>query len=188
MHIKTIVGLTVAGALCLSCQSNSYHIEGFARDYRDGDTICMCPESVQQGMVMVSLVENGKFMFTGETDTVAVCRIFAKKTPDHDVTFFLEPDKMTVELSPSPAGNRVSGTKINNEWQQLNDSIRHLGQEAVRTALMPVPDTTAQQLREKTISNLHQQMSDCILSTARRNSDNPLGQYIENNYKAPEFK
>ena len=29
---------------------------------------------------------------------------------------------------------------------------------------------------------------NCILNTARRNSDNPLGQYINENYKAPEFK
>jgi hypothetical protein len=82
----------------------------------------------------------------------------------------------------------VSGTTINNSWQQLNDSIWILGQEVVKTSLLSVTDSATQLLRVKTVDSLHRRMSDCILNTARRNSDNPLGQYINQNYKAPEFK
>jgi hypothetical protein len=119
---------------------------------------------------------------------MAVCRIFPKETPERSVTIFLEPGQTTVELSSQPAGNRVSGTRINNEWQLLNDSVRRLGQEAVRTVILPVADSAIQLQRVKRVDSLHRRMSACILNTARRNSDNPLGQYINRNYQAPEFK
>lgn len=187
MHIKTLLGLTVAGVVCLSCQSNSYQIDGFALDYHDGDTICMCQETVHPETVTITLVENGKFMFSGVTDTMAVCRIFPKKAPERSVTFFLEPGQSTVELSLKPAGNRVSGTRINNEWQQLNDSVRLLGHEAVRIVMQPTTDSTTQLSLVRAVDSLHRRMSDCILNTARRNRNNILGQFIHQNYKAPEF-
>ena len=186
MRTKTILGLTVAGFVGLSCQSNSYQIDGFARDCREDDTICMLYGS--DGPAVITQVENGKFMFVGETDTMAVCRIFPKETPERSITIFLEPGQTTVELSSQPAGNRVSGTRINNEWQLLNDSVRRLGQEAVRTVILPVADSAIQLQRVKRVDSLHRRMSACILNTARRNSDNPLGQYINRNYQAPEFK
>ena len=187
MSIKTFLGLTVVGTLCLSCQSNSYQIDGFARNYNDGDTICMAEEPMQNGIVTITLVENGKFSFAGETEDTILCRIFPKNAPDQDVSFFLEPDKITVELSSSLEDNRVSGTCINNQWQQLNDSISLLGKEAVNTVMLMARDSTAHLQRVKTIDSLHRHMSDCILNTARRNSDNVLGRYIRQNYKAPEF-
>ena len=187
MSIKTILGLTVIGFICLSCQSNSYQIDGFARNCHDGDTICMAAEPVQNGNVTITLVENGKFSFVGETENTIVYRIFPKKTPGQAVTFFLEPDRITVELSSSPEGNRVSGTRINNQWQQLNDSVCLFGKEAVKTVMLLAQDSIAQRQQVITVESLHRRMSDCVLNTARRNSDNVLGQYIRQNYKAPKF-
>jgi len=188
MSIKTILGLTVVGTLCLSCQSNVYQINGFARDFTDGDTICLRYETDGDRSVVLTQVADGKFLFSGETNTIAFCHIYPKQRPESTVSFFLEPSQITVELALAPERNRVSGTTINNTWQQLNDSIRILGEEVVKNALLPVADSTTQLLRVQTIDSLHRLMSDCILSTARRNSDNPLGQYINLNYKAPEFK
>ena len=188
MSIKTFLGLTAMGALCLSCQSNSYQIDGFARHCHDGDTICMAEEPMQKGTVTITLVENGKYAFIGETEDTILCRIFPKKAPDQGVSFFLEPSSITVELSPLPEGNRVSGTRINNQWQQLNDSISLLGKEAVNTVMLMARDSTAHLSRMKAIDSLHRRMSDCIHNTARRNSDNVLGRYIRQNYKAPEFR
>ena len=174
--------------LISSCQSNVYQIDGFARDFNDGDTICLRHESASDGPVLITQVSEGKFSFSGATDTIAFCHVFSKKNPESAVDIFLEPERITVELSLTPERNRVSGTTINNTWQLLNDSVRRLGQEVVRTALLPVADSTTQRLRAKTIDSLHRQMSNCILNIACRNSDNPLGQYISQHYKAPEFK
>ena len=188
MSIKYLFGLTVVGTLCLSCQSNIYQIDGFARDFKDGDTICMCNESVGNSPVIITQVADGKFSFAGETGSVKFCHIYPKNRPESTVSFFLEPTSITVELAQAPERNRVSGTTINNSWQQLNDSIRQLGQEVVRISLLPVTDSVTQQQHVWMIDSLHSRMSDCILNTARRNSDNPLGLYIDKNYKAPEFK
>ena len=188
MNIKIFFGLTVVGALCLSCQSNVYHISGFAHDFTDGDTICLRFESDKDKPVFITQVANGKFTFSGETDATTLCHIYPKNRPESTVSLFLEPSQITVELSQWPEKNRVSGTTINNSWQQLNDSIWTLGQEAVKISLLPVADSATQLQRVKTVDSLHRRMSDCILNTARRNSGNPLGQYINQNYKAPEFK
>ena len=188
MSIKTILGLTVVGTLCLSCQSNIYQIDGFARDFKNGDTICMRNESVANSPVIITQVADGKFSFAGEISTATFCHIYPKNRPEGTVSFFLEPARITVELALAQERNRVSGTAINNTWQQLNDSIRQLGQEVIRTSLLPVADSVTQQQRVRTVDRLHRRMSDCILNTARRNSDNVLGQYINQNYKSPEFK
>ena len=188
MSIKSFLGLTVVGMLCLSCQSNVYHISGFAHDFTDGDTICLRFESDKDKPVFITQVANGKFTFSGETDATTLCHIYPKNRPESTVSLFLEPSQITVELSQWPEKNRVSGTTINNSWQQLNDSIWTLGQEAVKISLLPVADSATQLQRVKTVDSLHRRMSDCILNTARRNSGNPLGQYINQNYKAPEFK
>ena len=188
MSIKNILGLTAVGTLCLACQANVYQINGFARDITDGDTICLRYESEGDRPVIMTQVDNGKFAFSGEADDVAFCHIYPKKRPESTVSFFLEPARITVELASAPERNRVSGTIINNAWQQLNDSIRVLGHEVVKTSLLPVADSVTQLQRVKIVDSLHRRMSECILSTARRNSGNPLGQYINQNYKAPEFK
>ena len=188
MSIKTFLGLTVGGMLCLSCQSNVYQIHGFAHDFMDGDTICLRFEPDENRPAYITQVADGKFTFSGETDAVSLCHIYPKSKPENTVSLFLEPSQITVELSLLPERNRVSGTTINNSWQQLNDSIWILGQEVVKTSLLPVTDITTQLLRVKVVDSLHRRMSDCILNTARCNSDNPLGKYINQNYKAPEFK
>ena len=174
--------------LISSCQSNIYHIQGFAHDCMDGDTICLRFESDENRPVYITQVANGKFTFSGETDATVLCHIYPKNRPESTVSLFLEPAQIVVELSLLPERNRVSGTTINNTWQQLNDSIRILGQEVVKTSILPVTDSVTQLSQIKTVDSLHRRMSDCILNTARRNSDNPLGQYINQNYKAPEFK
>ena len=151
MSIKTFLGLTVGGMLCLSCQSNVYQIHGFAHDFMDGDTICLRFESDEDRLVTITQVADGKFTFSGETDAVSLCHIYPKSKPENTVSLFLEPSQITVELSLLPERNRVSGTTINNSWQQLNDSRWILGQEVVKTSLLPVTDSATQLLRVKVI-------------------------------------
>jgi hypothetical protein len=104
------------------------------------------------------------------------------------VSFFTEPGVTTIELNSEPGTSRVSGTKLNNEWQQLSDSIAIMGNQIAKLLRHPAADTTAQKALANRVDSLHRRMSDCILHTAQRNKDNPLGKYINENYKAPEFK
>ena len=85
MSIKTFLGLTVGGMLCLSCQSNVYQIHGFAHDFMDGDTICLRFESDEDRLVTITQVADGKFTFSGETDAVSLCHIYPKSKPENVV-------------------------------------------------------------------------------------------------------
>lgn len=187
MNIKSVFGLAALSLLLTSCQSNSFHIKGFARQLPEGDTICLVADKPEE-ILATTTVCNGQFTLSGEADSILLCRIYAKSQYDNGVTFFLEPSAMTAELNKFPAISRVSGTRINNEWQHLNDSIQLLGTEIIRLSEAGITHDSPHQEIIKRIDSLHRKMSDCILNTARRNNDNTLGLYIQQNYQAPEFK
>lgn len=187
MNIRSFYGLAAAGVLLCACQSNTYQIDGYARSYAEGDTICLMKEGVQQP-IAITTVKDGKFAFYGETKEIELYCAMAKQAPDCQVSFFTEPGITTIELNSEPGTSRVSGTRLNNEWQQLTDSVATLGNQVVLLLRHPANDTTAQKALVTSVDSLHRKMSNCILNTAQRNKDNPLGRYINENYKAPEFK
>ena len=63
MKIRSIYGLAAAGILFCACQSNTFQIDGFARSFAEGDTICLMKEGGQP--MAISTVSNGKFSFKG---------------------------------------------------------------------------------------------------------------------------
>ena len=187
MKLKLLYGLA-AVSLLAACQSNSFQINGIARAFQEGDTICLTYDDEPENVFAQTTVSDGKFEFAGETDAFRLCRAYVKRQPDCNATFFLEPGHITIEFYPRPAISRVSGTRCNNEWQHLSDSIQLLAKEIVYILRHPATNTLAQQRNVHIIDSLHRRMSDCILHTAQRNRDNPLGRYIQENYKKPEFK
>ena len=186
MTIKSIFGLAATGFLLCACQSNTFQIDGYARSFAEGDTICLMNESEQP--IAISTVRQGKFSFYGEVQEIKLHNVMAKRAPACQVSFFTEPGVTTVELNSEPGTSRVSGTKLNNEWQLLTDSIALMGNRMAKMLHHPAADTIDQKALAHGIDSLHRQMSACILNTAQRNKDNPLGKYINENYKAPEFK
>jgi hypothetical protein len=186
MTIKSIFGLAATGFLLCACQSNTFQINGYARSFAEGDTICLLNESEQP--IAISTVSQGKFSFYGEIQKIKLYNVMAKQMPACQVCFFTEPGITTIELNSEPGTSRISGTRLNNEWQQLTDSIAMMGSQIAKMLHHPAADTTTQKALAHSIDSLHRQMSACVLNTAERNKDNPLGNYINENYKAPEFK
>ena len=187
MRIKPVFGLAVVGYMLCSCQSDSYQINGFARQLPEGDTIVLAQEEMPSQPLGYDIVSEGRFLITGTSDTPSLCRVYQKRDPSCVVNCFLEPGTITVELNPPPALSRVSGTRLNNTWQQMNDSIQLLGRELIRITAAKSSDRAAHLTRLNAVDSLHRKMSDCILNTARQNQDNALGKYILQNYKEPKF-
>ena len=187
MNIKSFYGLAVVGLSVCSCQSDSYKVQGFAHDFAEGDTIFL-KASDNSSQVCYTLIEDGKFYFMGKADDVTLHEIYASSDPEESISFFNVPGTTTVELNRKPKPSRVSGTTVNNSWQQLADSIDYYASQMEILLRMPSNDTISIRQRTLAVDSLHRQMSDCILRTAARNKNNPLGQYIQANYKAPEFK
>lgn len=189
LPILFIFHLSLFSFLLSSCQSNSFQIRGYTKQLPEGDTICLVADSQPEKVLATAMVNNGQFHLTGETDSVFLCRIYARSQRDNGLTLFLEPGNITVELNISPNLRRVSGTRINNEWQHLTDSIQLLGTRlASLSEISALSSNGFQHDNYKTIDSLHHKMSDCILNTAHRNRDNPLGQYLMDKYKEPEFR
>jgi hypothetical protein len=188
MKIKSIYGLAVAVLFVCSCQSGSYKVQGYAHDFAEGDTIFLTKAADTTSQVRYTLVADGKFYFEGEADKVTLYEIYAGSDSRESISFFNVPGTTTVELNRKPKPSRVSGTTVNNSWQQLADSIDDYASQMEILLRMPSNDTLSIRQRTLAVDSLHRQMSDCILHTAGRNKDNPLGQYIHAYYKAPEFK
>ena len=187
--MASLIRLAIAGIVFCSCQSDSYKIKGYARDIQQGDTIILALENQQHKILGSTRVAQGNFKLTGTTDTIVFCRAYLKRDPLTNVSFFLEPGNITIELNPYPKPSRVSGTVLNNEWQSLNDNVQKMGYELIRLAEKSGKMQTGDQqhLRQQ-IDSLHRGISACIKNTALRNKTNVLGRYIEENYKEPEFK
>ena len=162
MNIKSLTGLAAVSFL-LACQSDFYQIDGYAKDFKNGDTICLISDNSPMSISQQTIVENGKFYFSGHTDAIRFCTVYVKHEPASKASLFLEPGHVAVELHPYPA---------------LSREIMH----------HPAISAAEQAEHARTVDSLHRRMSDCILNTAQRNRNNPLGRYIEDHYKAPEFK
>lgn len=189
MNIKSLFGLAAVGIVLISCQPGSYRIDGFARGVPDGDTVCLALENNPGTPFAHALVGGGKFLFTGETDSASLCRVYLKRQPDCSASLFLEPGEIiTAELNLPPALSRVSGSVANNEWQLLNDSIQLFARELRQTLQLQPADSLPQAVRVRKADSLHRRMSQCILHTAQRNQGNALGRYIHQNYKEPRFR
>ena len=189
MSNKLFYGLAVAGIMLCSCQSDRYQINGFARQLKQGDTICIVLENDPKRLLGLAIVDQGRFYLTGTTETSRFCKAYLNRMKDCNASFLLEPGTIALELNLPPKPSRVSGTKLNNQWQQLNDSIQRMGSELFKLATRKdTCNEATHRARLQAIDSLHRRMSACIENTARRNADNPLGQYIEENYKAPEFE
>ena len=95
--------------LC-SCQSNTYQIDGFARSFAEGDTICLMKEGGEP--IAISTVSNGKFSFYGEIRETGLYSVMAKKAPACQVSFFTEPGTITT-VNPAPHAYQVRGSTTN---------------------------------------------------------------------------
>ncbi len=190
MHINSVFRLALVGSIFCSCQSDSFRINGQSDLLAEGDTICLINEDNPNKVLCTTVSNNEKFLMTGTIpESPTLCRIYVKKDPAYSAELFLESGDITVELAQPPKQSRVSGTRLNNEWQKLNDSIKFLGKELIHISkIAKDADQTTHNLHLKKIDSLHRRMSECILNTAQRNSNNMLGKYIQKNYKEPKFK
>ena len=189
MNSWKLIGLAVAGLIICSCQSDVYSINGYAKTLRDGDTIWFAEVANPGNIISGAIVSEGRFAMSGTTSEPSFCIAYSSASKTNGVTFLLEPGTITLEILPKEYLSRVSGTILNNRWQALNDTIRRLGKQLVAMAEdSTVLEQTAHLDKLRAIDSLHRRMSQCITNVANDNADNPLGRYIKENYKAPEFE
>jgi thiol-disulfide isomerase/thioredoxin len=178
MNIKLLFSL---GAVCLSlasCQSKSFKINGSVEGLEDGDTLFLTSD-LQMGIPSDTLVvKDGRFTFKGETDSTYLCMIYGASRNEINTPFFLEPGAITIHLTERPGGSRIGGTKCNDAWQELNDSVMTIGKEINLIAehiYGRIINQEEQQKGMEQIIRLNQHFADIVVNAAEKNIKNEFG-------------
>lgn len=173
--------IMAAGIMLAACQSNTYHIVGTVENAADGDTLFLTTDIMQGIPTDTIIVKDGRFELSGETDSVRFCMIYSKNNESLTASFFLEPGRIQVSMPRDPSASRVGGTKINDEWQRMNDSVMVVGKEINRVAEKIYETEASQEEQAKAMAKieiLNQRFGSIVLAFAERNINNELGYFL----------
>ena len=171
-----------AAVLALTaCHSNTYKISGSVEGLEDGDTLYITND-LQTGIPTDTLiVKDGKFELSGETDSTYLCMVYSEKRNELNAPFFVEPGNISIKLVETPGASRVGGTKCNEQWQELNDSVMTIGKEINRIAEHIYGNTVDEMEQQKgmeQIDKLNQRFSAIVVKTTEKNIKNEFGYFL----------
>ena len=177
---KNIFGLTLLTMTFAACQSNSFKIAGEAEGLADGDTLYLTADMENGIPSDTIIVKNGKFNYTGIADSTYFCLIYSPSDKCEPLPFFVEPATISIHLSKTPGSSKVSGTKINEDFQALNDSAYQMSLKFLAMSEKYGNDVTDEQRLEieNQIIQEQQKITNQLYKTAERNIDNELGYLI----------
>ena len=164
-----------------ACHSNAYKISGKVEGLKDGDTLYVTND-LQTGIPTDTLiVKDGKFELSGETDSTYIAMIYSGARNELNAPFFVEPGNITIKLVETPGASRVGGTKCNEQWQELNDSVMTIGKEINRIAEHIYGNTIDEMEQQKgmeQIDKLNQRFSAVVIKTTEKNIKNEFGYFL----------
>ena len=171
-----------AAVLALTaCHSNTYKISGAVEGLNDGDTLFITND-LQTGIPTDTLiVKDGKFELSGETDSTYLCMVYSEKRNELNAPFFIEPGNISIKLVETPGASRVGGTKCNEQWQELNDSVMTIGKEINRIAEHIYGNTIDEMEQQKgmeQIEKLNQRFAAIVVKTTEKNIKNEFGYFL----------
>lgn len=178
MRSDKIIGLALAATLFVACQSDTYSIKGEAPEFTDGTELYLTQAVGEHHVIDTVVVRDGRFSYSAPADEQLLCLV-PSGTSKPALYFFACPGNVYVELSPEEGQSRVSGTKVNNEWQALNDTVAKYDHH-----LRSLFETDSLSLR-KTFAEteqLYTTLTRRINEAALRNKDNALGRFIDSHY------
>ena len=177
---NTLYSALLIGALT-ACQSTTYQVKGTIEGAADGDTLFLTSD-LQTGIPSDTIfVEDGKFHISGEADSVRLCMIYSAKRNELNAPFFIEPGIISIQIKETPGASRVGGTKCNDEWQVLNDSVMSIGKEINRIAEHIYGNTVTPEEQQKgmeAIDKLNQRFSRMVINTCEKNIRNEFGYFL----------
>jgi len=185
MNIKNILIMTATGLMLAACQSNTYHINGKVEGIENGDTLFLTTDMEMGTPMDTIVVENGTFSVSGETENVQLAMIYSARQNEINVSFFLEPGDISIQLSQQPGLSRVSGTNCNEEWQILCDSVIAIGKQINQIAEHIYGNTVSQEEQEagmKRIDELNAHFAEVVIKTAEDNIKNEFGCFLVTYY------
>ena len=177
--------------LLAACQSDFCHVTGTVNGIADGDTLLLTtqllPTDGQLPDTVTIVVQNGSFTWETEADTACLYRLWPIRDDQHAVTFFTERGNVSISIRQQHTSfsSFISGTRLNDEWQSLNDMAISYSQRISRTVSCLLSAGTPPSLVRRRVNELYEELERNISDAAERNKDNELGRFIKNHHVAP---
>lgn len=118
-----LIFMTAVVLCALGCQRNSYHIEGHAQGFDQGDQLLLVTDLATMTAADTLVVDKkGQFQAKGVLDSTQIALICDAADPTLCVTFVMEPGTIDVTLNRD-GSTHVGGTKRNDQWQALTEQL-----------------------------------------------------------------
>ena len=176
MKIRNL--LAALSVLLLSaCGGNKYTVVGNIEGLSDGETVSLC--NIDNGVSLVPfdsvMVKDGKFQFTGETDTCDLCILsFNMNGEMATCTFFLEPGR--IKISYKDQMQTIGGTRVNDSFQKFYDEVSEVNEKAMdlENRIQQAGTDGMDSLRDEMVS-LQDMYRNVVVKSIRENCDNEFG-------------
>ena len=178
MRSRKFIGLVLATSLFAACQSDTYYIKGEANGFEDGTVVYLAEAEGAHRVLDSLVVSDGRFAYDAPASDQLLCLIPSGATTPA-LYFFACPGNAYVELSTEKGLSRVSGTKVNNAWQALNDTVAKYDGH-LRTLF--TADSISPQKTYAASEQLYTTLTRRINEAAINNNDNALGRFISSHY------
>lgn len=181
--MRKITTLCVVATLILtSCGHKGYTVTGMMPESMDGDTVFIAAVGADKlEPVDTAFVVNGTFTFTGVQDAPVNRYLIYKGMDDlrpYRLNFFLENGRINVQMAREDGAGVISGTEINNAYQQFNEDIRAIMAERNKAYAMPGETDEERDTKMETLKELSDQMMAAMKQGIEKNLHSPLGVYL----------
>ena len=170
-----LISTIAISTIFVSCNSNGFKVKGTAEGFADGDTLLVM--SMESPTPLDTLiVEDGKFEWSGESDSTIMCSIVASNYMSM-VGFFREPGTINVLLSTTK-NSEVSGTKSNDALQEMMNMQSEYQKKFEALSAPLYADSVSQEAQMAVYSqfaDIQSQMKEDFKNLAIKNLDNELG-------------
>ena len=184
--MKKIIFLTLAVIVLCSCsKKEKYTLDGVVSD-PDFDNGSLISQQIADSKIVSAdtiLIESGKFSFTGIVDSVCLKSVYS---PDIEgvMPFVYVVEKGNINIEIKDGLVKVGGTPLNDKLQEFNDKFmvnQKIGRDLITEFSKKQEAETATQEEEdelrETLSKLAAENTATMLSFAKENIDNILGEY-----------
>jgi len=182
MKYHPLLWLTLFCLTILSCQDiETYQIIGKTKGIADGTKLYLTTD-VKDGVPTDSVyVKNEAFEYVGIADSMHIVMVFSPNDQYAQQLLFAEKDSViNVFLSTDPGLSRVSGTKVNDDFQMISDSVQALNQRLVYGVEKygDEPTESEKDEIEKFIKEETDKLTALIYKMAEKHIDNEFGYFL----------
>ena len=181
--VSRLLPLLAFVALLFACASKTCKIEGSIEGKNNGDTLLLITD-MENGVPFDTIfLKDGKFSDEVPVDSTTLCFLKVTGPEEFLMPFFLESGTVKINIKENMTESTIGGTKLNNEWQKLNQAAVDFQNKmvAMQKKLGDPPTEEAKQQFLITMQAEQAKLADKYYKTAEKNIGNELGYVLTTN-------